>query len=115
HSFFSAPCPPALHTLSLHDALPIFPFQNIPSLPLNDRYSNTRETETGYTPAQAVEQARRCLQCQLNIMIDPSICILCSGCVDICPYDCISMEGLSRVVKGDPMHRGTEKWGGELI
>ncbi len=84
----------------------------IPSLPLRERYSNTRETETGYTPEQAVEQARRCLQCQLNIMIDPSICILCSGCVDICPYDCISMEGLSRVVKGDPMHQGTDTWRG---
>lgn len=84
----------------------------LPGLPLKERYSNTRETETGYTAEQAVEQARRCLQCQLNIMIDPSICILCSGCVDICPYDCISMEGLSRVVKGDPMHRGAEKWTG---
>jgi NADPH-dependent glutamate synthase beta subunit-like oxidoreductase len=88
------------------------PFEFIPSLPLPERYSNTRETETGYTPEQAVRQARRCLQCQLNIMIDPSICILCSGCVDICPYDCISMEGLSRVVKGDPMHIGTEDWEG---
>ncbi len=88
------------------------PHHNIPGLPLKDRFSNTRETELGYTPAQAVEQARRCLQCQLNIMIDPSICILCSGCVDICPYDCISMEGLSRVVKGDPMHIGTEDWVG---
>ena len=88
------------------------PFQMMPSLPLKERYSNTRETETGYTPAEAVEQARRCLQCQLNIMIDPSICILCSGCVDICPYDCISMEGLSRVVKGDPMHQGTDTWRG---
>ncbi len=85
---------------------------NIPGLPLKDRYSNTRETEVGYSAEQAVEQARRCLQCQLNIMIDPSICILCSGCVDICPYDCISMEGLSRVVKGDPMHLGTEDWRG---
>lgn len=84
----------------------------MPGLPLKERYSNTRETETGYTPEQAVEQARRCLQCQLNIMIDPSICILCSGCVDICPYDCISMEGLSRVVKGDPMHKGTANWTG---
>src|SRR5258708_33275239 len=79
------------------------PFEFIPALPLEKRYSFTRETETGYTPEEAVEQARRCLQCQLNIMIDPSICILCSGCVDICPYDCISMECLSRVVKGDHM------------
>jgi NADPH-dependent glutamate synthase beta subunit-like oxidoreductase len=88
------------------------PFQLMPSVPLKDRYSHTRETETGYTPEEAVVQARRCLQCQLNIMIDPSICILCSGCVDICPYDCISMEGLSRVVKGDPMHKGAETWTG---
>ncbi len=88
------------------------PHEMIPSLPLKDRYSNTRETETGYTPEQAVSQARRCLQCQLNIMIDPSICILCSGCVDICPYDCISMEGLSRVVKGDLMHQSAARWSG---
>ncbi len=88
------------------------PFQMMPSLPLKQRFSNTRETETGFTAEEAVVQARRCLQCQLNIMIDPSICILCSGCVDICPYDCISMEGLSRVVKGDPMHQSAETWRG---
>jgi len=92
-----------------YDALP---HRMIPALPLAERYSNTRETETGYTPAEAVEQATRCLQCQLNIMIDPSICILCSGCVDICPYDCISMEGLSRVVTGDPMHQHAQQWSG---
>jgi NADPH-dependent glutamate synthase beta subunit-like oxidoreductase len=80
------------------------PFQTIPALPLQKRFSITAEAETGYSPEEAVTQARRCLQCQLNIMIDPSICILCSGCVDICPYDCISMQGLTRVVKGDPLH-----------
>ncbi len=81
------------------------PIQIIPTLPLQKRFSITAEAETGYSPEEAVTQARRCLQCQLNIMIDPSICILCSGCVDICPYDCISMEGLTRVVKGDPLHQ----------
>jgi len=80
------------------------PHQTIPALPLQRRFSITAEAETGYSPEEAITQARRCLQCQLNIMIDPSICILCSGCVDICPYDCISMQGLSRVVKGDPLH-----------
>jgi NADPH-dependent glutamate synthase beta subunit-like oxidoreductase len=84
------------------------PYEVVPSLPLQRRYSITVETETGYSPAEAITQARRCLQCQLNIMIDPSICILCSGCVDICPYDCISMEGLTRVVKGDPLHQRAE-------
>jgi NADPH-dependent glutamate synthase beta subunit-like oxidoreductase len=80
------------------------PYQTIPALPLQKRFSITAESETGYSPEEAITQARRCLQCQLNIMIDPSICILCSGCVDICPYDCISMQGLTRVVKGDPLH-----------
>ena len=88
------------------------PHQMLPTLPLHERYSYTRETEVGYDPEEAVIQARRCLQCQLNIMIDPSICILCSGCVDICPYDCISMEGLSRVVKTDPLHSETSNWRG---
>jgi NADPH-dependent glutamate synthase beta subunit-like oxidoreductase/NAD-dependent dihydropyrimidine dehydrogenase PreA subunit len=81
------------------------PYQTIPALPLQKRFSITAEAETGYSPEEAITQARRCLQCQLNIMIDPSICILCSGCVDICPYDCISMQGLTRVVKGDPLHQ----------
>ncbi|MFI5272424.1 MAG: FAD-dependent oxidoreductase [Ktedonobacterales bacterium] len=84
------------------------PYQVIPSLPLEKRFSITVECETGYSPEEAITQARRCLQCQLNIMIDPSICILCSGCVDICPYDCISMEGLTRVVKADPLHQLAE-------
>jgi ferredoxin len=89
------------------------PYQVIPALPLQKRFSITAESETGYSPEEAITQARRCLQCQLNIMIDPSICILCSGCVDICPYDCISMQGLTRVVKGDPLHElASETWEG---
>jgi NADPH-dependent glutamate synthase beta subunit-like oxidoreductase/ferredoxin len=86
------------------------PWQVIPSLPVEKRFSNSVESETGYSPSEAVEQARRCLQCQLNIMIDPAICILCSGCVDICPYDCISMEGLKSVVKSDALHQTAAEW-----
>lgn len=94
------------------------PYQSMPTLPLQKRFSITVEAETGYSPEEAITQARRCLQCQLNIMIDPSICILCSGCVDICPYDCISMEGLTRVVKSDPLHQlagGTWDRGADMI
>ncbi len=93
------------------------PYQIIPSLQLEKRYSIFTESETGYSPEEAVTQARRCLQCALNIMIDPSICILCSGCVDICPYDCISMDGLKTVVKGDPEHQlaGTWSAGADMI
>ena len=80
------------------------PIRSSPRCRLQKRFSIATETETGYSAEEAITQARRCLQCQLNITIDPSICILCSGCVDICPYDCISMQGLTRVVKGDKLH-----------
>jgi formate dehydrogenase (NADP+) beta subunit len=54
-----------------------------------ERRIGSPEIELGYTPAQARSEAGRCLQCFLNITLDPSICILCGGCVDICPEHCI--------------------------
>jgi NAD-dependent dihydropyrimidine dehydrogenase PreA subunit len=54
-----------------------------------ERRIGSPEIELGYTPEQAREEAGRCLQCFLNINLDPSICILCGGCVDICPEHCI--------------------------
>jgi NADPH-dependent glutamate synthase beta subunit-like oxidoreductase len=56
-----------------------------------ERRIGSPEIELGYTPEQAREEAGRCLQCFLNINLDPSICILCGGCVDICPEHCIRM------------------------
>jgi formate dehydrogenase beta subunit len=58
---------------------------------VTERRVGSPEIELGYTEAQARAEASRCLQCFLNIMLDPSICILCGGCVDICPEKCISI------------------------
>ena len=81
------------------------PHQMLPSLPLKDRYSNTRETETGYTPEQAVDAGAALPTMPVEYYDRPFDLYSVFGLCDICPYDCISMEGLSRVVKGDPMHR----------
>ena len=43
------------------------------------------------------EEAKRCLQCQLNIFIDGNRCILCNGCVDACPHQCIEMISPERI------------------
>ena len=40
---------------------------------------------------------RDSLQCQLNIFIDGNRCILCNGCVDACPHQCIEMISLDRI------------------
>ena len=47
------------------------------------------------------KEAARCLQCQANIFIDGDRCILCNGCVDVCPYGCIEMLGLDRLATVD--------------
>jgi formate dehydrogenase beta subunit len=54
-----------------------------------ERRVGSPEIELGYTEEQARAEASRCLQCFLNIMLEPSLCILCGGCVDICPEHCI--------------------------
>ena len=61
---------------------------DVPAEP-SDRRVGSPEIELGYTQDEARTEASRCLQCFLNIMLEPSLCILCGGCVDICPEKCI--------------------------
>jgi formate dehydrogenase beta subunit len=64
------------------------PRVDVPSV-ASERRIGVPEIELGYTDQQARLEAARCLQCFLNIELDTSLCILCGGCVDICPEKCI--------------------------
>ena len=81
--------------------------QMMPAMPLETRGlatgDTTIETEIGYTKPIGFEEAKRCLQCQLNIFIDGNRCILCANCVDVCPVKCIEMVSLERIhsIDGD--------------
>jgi formate dehydrogenase (NADP+) beta subunit len=66
------------------------PRQVCPTLPLERRMGFT-EVELPFSAEQAVTEGRRCLRCDYNIFLDGERCILCGGCVDICPYHCIAM------------------------
>jgi formate dehydrogenase (NADP+) beta subunit len=72
----------------------------VPTEP-TERRIGSPEIELGFSEPQAREEAGRCLQCFLNIMLEPSLCILCGGCVDVCPEKCIrilpseEIEGLT--------------------
>jgi ferredoxin/thioredoxin reductase len=48
-----------------------------------------RVTEVSYSAAVAQREAQRCLQCQLNVVLDARDCLLCGRCVEICPYGCL--------------------------
>ena len=61
---------------------------SVPAEPSGRRIGST-EIELGYTEEEARLEAGRCLQCFLNITLEPSLCILCGACVDICPENCI--------------------------
>jgi NADPH-dependent glutamate synthase beta subunit-like oxidoreductase/ferredoxin len=79
--------------------------QVMPSLPVPDRgigtLDTTLEVEVGLTKPIGFEEAKRCLQCQLNIFIDGDRCILCNGCVDACPHQCIEMISPDRIYSID--------------
>ena len=56
-----------------------------------------RLVETGYTEVQAAGEAGRCLDCGVNTIFDGEKCILCGGCVDVCPTLCLKLVGLEQL------------------
>lgn len=75
--------------------------QPIPMLPLNRRTGMT-EVEVGYDDATAMAEAQRCLHCWVNTVFegsheDGTLCILCGGCVDVCPENCLQLVSLDRI------------------
>jgi formate dehydrogenase (NADP+) beta subunit len=48
------------------------------------------EVELGFDPKLALEEAHRCLNCDVQTVFSGSLCIECDACVDICPMDCIT-------------------------
>ncbi|MEW6233791.1 MAG: FAD-dependent oxidoreductase [Candidatus Omnitrophota bacterium] len=54
--------------------------------------------ECRYTEEQARREAGRCLDCGINTIFDGTKCILCGGCVDVCPELCLRIVSVSLLV-----------------
>jgi formate dehydrogenase major subunit len=67
--------------------------QEMPTVrPMEDRFRTRKvEVETGFSPEQAQEEAKRCYLCYLHYEIDISRCIYCRYCIDVAPRDCIKL------------------------
>jgi NADPH-dependent glutamate synthase beta subunit-like oxidoreductase/ferredoxin len=48
------------------------------------------EVELGYDEKLALDEAMRCLNCDIQTVFTVDLCIECDACVDICPVDCIN-------------------------
>ena len=73
----------------------------IPMLPL-ERRTGVTEVEVGYDAPAAMAEAQRCLHCWVNTVFegtpeDGTMCILCGGCVDVCPENCLELVSLDRI------------------
>jgi formate dehydrogenase (NADP+) beta subunit len=75
------------------------PRQDVPVLPVARR-TGFREVEEGYDEAQARLEASRCLSCHVETIFDSDRCILCSGCVEICPEACLALVPVSQLRGG---------------
>jgi formate dehydrogenase beta subunit len=54
------------------------------------------EVELGFDPQLAFKEAQRCLNCDVQTVFAPKLCIECDACMDICPMDCISFTATAR-------------------
>jgi ferredoxin len=73
-----------------------WPRRQPPTLPVERRIGVAR-VEVGFDKATAEEQGGRCLICSLNPIFDGELCILCNGCVDVCPMDCLKLVPVSEL------------------
>jgi NADPH-dependent glutamate synthase beta subunit-like oxidoreductase len=48
------------------------------------------EVELGFDAKAGFAEAQRCLNCDVQTVFTPRLCIECDACVDICPMDCIT-------------------------
>ncbi len=74
------------------------PRLHIPTLSAEERLkSPTTLVEIGYNDDEARAEAGRCLDCGVNTIFDGERCILCGGCVDVCPTLCLKLVTFDRL------------------
>jgi len=82
-----------------------------PSIP-RERRTGLQEVELPFSEDQAREQAERCLHCHTQTIYDPSKCVLCGRCVDVCPEHSLKLVPLEQVaVQGTAKERLLDFYG----
>ena len=63
----------------------------VPHVDLDEAiHSHKLEVELGFDAKTALEEAQRCLNCDVETVFTADKCIECDACIDICPVDCLT-------------------------
>ena len=80
--------------------------QAIPTTEPEDRLKHPAVcVESGYTQELAMREASRCLDCGVAPIFDGTRCVLCGGCADVCPTQCLKLVSLGDLFGDDAFAR----------
>ena len=64
----------------------------MPHVDLKERFKKLDiEVELGFTIEQTLQEAERCLNCDIQTVFTANLCIECDACLDICPVNCLTI------------------------
>ena len=64
----------------------------MPHVDLKERFKKLDiEVELGFTLEQTLQEAERCLNCDIQTVFAANLCIECDACLDICPVNCLTI------------------------
>ncbi|HVY21829.1 MAG TPA: FAD-dependent oxidoreductase [Steroidobacteraceae bacterium] len=64
----------------------------MPHVSLKERFKKINiEVELGFDAEQIATEVQRCLNCDVQTVFEPKLCIECDACIDICPVDCLAI------------------------
>ncbi|MEF9437248.1 MAG: FAD-dependent oxidoreductase [Candidatus Mariimomonas ferrooxydans] len=70
-----------------------------------DRRTGISEVEVPYDEKQASLESRRCYRCNVNTIFSSTKCILCGGCVDVCPESCYRLIDIRQIRRDERIER----------
>lgn len=97
------------------------PRLRVPTLPASERRASlSKPVELSLAEQTARLEASRCLDCGVNTIFDGAKCILCGGCVDVCPSLCLKLVPFDQIMDSGEVPRlrdllGTEENGSAIL
>ncbi len=80
-----------IHEWSYDNDISLAIRNKVPHLPNEIALKDVRaEVELGFDLTLGYSETQRCLNCDVQTVFAPKLCIECDACVDICPMDCIT-------------------------